>query len=170
MIYDFYIPRSHYYNGIEISDVNGTTYMNVDSSLYLESDQLDLSNTLPPQIYSDKSSCVSTKYQSCYVRIDIINRYNSVYLYPPSNSVEFSDTTVKIRFEHRHHDGDHLIIVSNEYGNCCVPLHISWDGCMESNYFSFEHHTGGSFNVTNMNGEEIEMKMDIIVQMKGNSN
>ena len=160
LIYDFYIPKSHYYRGIGVHDVNGTSYMNVDSSLYLESGQLDLSNTLPPQIYSDTTSCVGTKYEWCYVRIGIINRYNSVCLYPPSGSVEFMDTSVKIKYEHRHHDGDHLIVASNEHGSCSVPLHINWDGCVESNYFSFEHHSGGSVNVTNKNGEEIEMNKD----------
>ena len=56
-----------------------------------------------------------------------------------------------------HHDQDHFIIVSNEHGSSSVPLHILWNGCNQFSYFSLGHHSSGDYNVTNKNGEEIEM-------------
>ena len=53
VIYDFYIPKIESYSYITIADINGTIYMNVYYTVYPESGQLDLSNTLPPVVYSE---------------------------------------------------------------------------------------------------------------------
>ena len=157
VIYDFYIPKIKSYSSkITITNKNGTIYMNVDYYVYPKSGQLDLSDTLPPMVYSDRTTLDGeTSSLPSFVRVGIVNRYTSIELYPPIGELTLEPLTLKLKIK-RHHDQDHFIVVSNEHGSSSVPLHILWDECRQFSYFSLEHHSSGDYNVTNKNGQEIE--------------
>ena len=158
VIYDFYIPKiKSYSDSITITNINGTLYMNVDYYVYPKSGQLDLSDTLPPVVYSDRTTLIGeTSPLPSFVRIAIVNRYTSIGLYPPFGELKIEPLTLKLLFE-RHHDQDHFIVISNEHGSYSVPLHITWDECRQFSFFSFEHHSSGDLNITNTSGQELKL-------------
>ena len=123
--------------------------------VYPNSGQLDLSDTLPPTVYVDRTTFIGESSSIPFVRIGIVNRYTSIELYPPIGELTIDGIVLKLEIN-GHHDQDHFIMISNEHGSSYTPLHITWDECKQSIYFSFKHHSSGDFNVTDASGQEIE--------------
>lgn len=130
--------------------------MHVEGTSNPQTGQLDLSDTLPPRVYSDTSTLIGTDPYLTKVSLTIINKFTTIDLYPPVGRVEVESTSLSISID-RHYECDHFIIVSNEHGSSSIPLHIIWYECKQHSYFSLVHYSYGSVNVTNSDDQELKV-------------
>ena len=156
VIYDFSIPSVSEHFAVTIKDIDDVLYMHVEGTSNPQTGQLDLSDTLPPRVYSDTSTLIGTDPYLTKVSLTIINKFTTIDLYPPVGRVEVESTSLSISID-RHYECDHFIIVSNEHGSSSIPLHIIWYECKQHSYFSLVHYSYGSVNVTNSDDQELKV-------------